>query len=121
MKIFSIEDYVARDNPTSDTYYRTEILGNEDSPTDIGGIFAILLPGGRVPYHTHVARESVFIAIDGEAIQIVENEEIPIKAGDIMYIPADEKHGLVNRSEKPFRYLEYWTHPPVSADFWEVK
>jgi quercetin dioxygenase-like cupin family protein len=121
MKIFNIGNYISLDNPTSDKYYRSEILNNNDGINDIGGIWAILSPGGLVPYHTHVARESIFIAIDGEAIQIVEGEEFPIIEGDIMYIPSDEKHGLVNRKEKPFRYIEFWTHPPASADFWVIK
>ena len=37
-----------------------------------------------------------------------------------MFIPSGEKHGLVNKSNTPFRYLEFWTHPPALADFVET-
>ncbi|MGD9228499.1 MAG: cupin domain-containing protein [Desulfobacterales bacterium] len=83
-------------------------------------MFGLLPPGNQVPYHYHVRRESVIIAISGEAIEIVEGQEYPFKSGSVCHIAAGEKHTTVNRSDKDFRYLEFFTCPPVSADFVEV-
>jgi quercetin dioxygenase-like cupin family protein len=80
-----------------------------------------LVAGSQVPYHYHKNRESIIIVISGEAIEVVEGKEIPIKAGDVLFIPAGEKHSIINRSNQDFRYLEFFTCPPLSADFVEVK
>ena len=95
-----------------------EELGWELPVTCLG---RLLPAGNQVPYHYHVKRESVIIAISGEAIEIVEGKEYPFKAGSVCYIAAGEKHTTVNRSDRDFRYLEFFTCPPVSADFIEVK
>lgn len=121
MKIFKVEEYINMENPNPDMPYRPEILTDEHKAQGLGGMFGLLAPGNRVPYHYHSNRESIIIVISGEAIEVIEGEEIPIKAGDVLYIPAGEKHATLNRSDKDFRYLEFFTYPPVSADFVEVK
>jgi len=108
-------------NPTSEKLYRPNILTAEDKAKDMGGMFGLLEPGSRVPYHYHKTRESVLIVISGEGVEIVEGEEFPVKAGDILFIPAGEKHAIINRSEEDLRYLEFFTCPPVGSDFVEVK
>ena len=65
--------------------------------------------------------EMLDATLSREATEIVEDQEIAVKAGDVLYIPAGEKHAIVNRSAGEFRYIEFFTHPPVKADFVEVK
>ena len=72
-------------------------------------------------YHFHEKRDSVIIAISGEASETVEGKEFPVKANDVLFIPAGEKHGMINRTDKDFRFLEFFTCPPVEADFIEVE
>ena len=121
MKIFKVEDYINMKNPNPGTPYRPEILTEPHNAKALGGMFGLLEPGNQVPYHYHNNRESIIIVICGEAIEVLEGEEIPIKAGDVLFIPAGEKHATLNRSDKDFRYLEFFTCPPVTADFVEVK
>ena len=121
MKLFKTDDYIKMENPTPGVSFRPEILTHEHNAKQLGGMFGLLIPGSQVPYHYHRHRESIIVIISGEATEIVEGNEIPIKAGDILFIPAGEKHTTVNRSTKDFRYLEFFTSPPVSADFVEVK
>jgi len=120
MKVFRIDNYINMENPNPKEIYRPEILTDEHGAKDLGGIFGLLAPGSQVPYHYHENRESIIIAISGEATEIVEGEEVPIKAGYVLYIPAGEKHMVMNRSDKDFRFLEFFTCPPVMADFVEV-
>lgn len=121
MKIFKSEEYINLENPSPGKPYRPEVLTVEDRAKDLGGMFGLLPPGSQVPYHYHNKRESVIVAISGVAVEVVEDEEIPFTAGDIIYLSPGEKHMTVNRSENEFRYLEFFTCPPVTADFVEVK
>jgi quercetin dioxygenase-like cupin family protein len=121
MKVFKTDDYIKLENPNPGKPYRPEILTTEHGAKNIGGMLGLLVPGSQVPYHYHNNRESIIIAISGEATEVIEGKEIPIKAGDVLFIPAGEKHTTINRSNQDFRYLEFFTCPPLSADFVEVK
>ena len=121
MKLFKTEEYIRMENPTPGVPYRPEILTNKHGAKELGGMFGLLVPGSQVPYHYHNKRESVIFAISGEAVEVIEGEEFPLKAGWVIHIPAGEKHTTINRSDKDFRYLEFFTCPPVTADFVEVK
>ncbi len=48
-------------------------------------------------------------------------KEYPIKAGDVIFIPPKVKHGIINRFDKDFRFLEFFTYPPAGADFVQVE
>jgi len=120
LKRFRIEDYRNRENPIPGKPYRPEILSLEDQAKELGGMFGLLPSGKQVPYHYHRNRESILVIIGGEGIEVVEGKEIPIREGDILFIPAGEKHMILNRSDKDLRYLEFFTWPPVTADFVEV-
>ena len=121
MEIFRIEEFIKTENPNPGTRFRIEFLAGEQKAENLGAIFGLLPAGSQAPYHFHNKRESIIIPISGEATEIVEGKEIPIKANDILYIPAREKHTTVNRTDKDFLYLEFHTYPPVEADFIEVK
>ncbi|MFC1943020.1 cupin domain-containing protein [Chloroflexota bacterium] len=121
MEIFRIDEFIKTDNPNPGTRFKIEFLEDKEKIENLGGLFGLLPPGVQTPYHFHNKRESIIIPIRGEATEIVEGEEIPIKANDILYIPAGEKHATVNRTDKDFLYLEFHTYPPVGADFIEVE
>ena len=121
MEIFRTEEFISIENPSPGTNFRREIVAGEQKAKDLGGISVIIPPGNQVPYHYHARRESIIIIISGKATQVVEGKEFPIKAGDVLYIPAGEKHMTVNRTDKDLRTLEFFTRPPVMADFVEVK
>ena len=121
MEIFKIEEFIKAENPDPSKRFSIEYLRGGRNVKDLGGLFGLLPPGVGAPYHFHNKRESVIIPISGEAIEIVEGKEFPIKVNDVLYIPPGEKHTTVNRSDKDFLYLEFHTNPPVEADFVEVK
>lgn len=123
MKRFITKEYVETKNPDPGKFYRTQLLSAEDRAKLLGGIFAIVVPGSDVPYHYHRVRESLIIVISGKGIEIVEGKEIPIKAGDILYIPANEKHCLLNRADadEDLRYVEFFTQTTEGGDFIEVE
>lgn len=121
MKLFTTQEYLEIENPCPGESYRPEILTDADNAKELGGMFGLLSPGNQVPYHYHQNRESVIVVISGEAIEVIEGEEMVIKKGDIIFIPSGQKHMTINRSDQDFRYLEFFTRPPLSADFIAVK
>ena len=121
MKIFKTDAFNKKENPTPGELYRKEILTNEHSAINLGGIFGLFPSGSQGAYHYHRERESLVVVISGEAVEVVEGKDNPIKAGDVIYIPAGEKHKIVNNSDMDFRFLEFYTCPPLSADKVELE
>jgi len=120
MKIFKSEECIKMANPTPGAPYRPEILIKEHQAKNLGGMFGLLVASSQVPYHYHNHRESIIMVFSGEATEVIEGQEMKIKAGDVLFIPAGEKHTTINRSNQDFRYLEFFTCPPLTADFVEV-
>ena len=69
-------------------------------------------PGKRsCPYHFHHAQEELFIVIEGEGSLRVAGEMLPVRAGDVVFIPAGPEypHQLINTSGQPMKYLSVST------------
>ena len=121
MKIIKVEDLCKIVNPTPDQPHRPEIKLDGDGFKNLGGMFGLLVPKSQVPYHYHKNRESILIPLSGEAVEIIEGKETVVRPGDILLIPAGEKHTTVNRSaDREFRFVEFFTCAPLSADFVKV-
>jgi len=123
-KLFKTGDIMKMTSPTPAELYRAEVLTDKDGAKNLGGIFGIMppaAPGAKPAYHYHKDRESIIMVISGEATEMLEGEAIPLKAGDLIFILPMVKHTIMNNSGKDFRYIEFFTHPPVTADFVLVK
>ncbi|MBO9689596.1 cupin domain-containing protein [Roseateles chitosanitabidus] len=78
----------------------------------LGASYDVIEPGKRAcPYHLHHAQEEMFIVLEGRGTLRVAGEMLPIKAGDVMFLPAgpDYPHQLINDSDAPLRYLSIST------------
>lgn len=118
MKLYRSSKYIDNENPTPDQRFRTEVLTESDHAKRLAGIFVILPAGEQVPYHYHETRESLIYIVSGEGVEKVESEAFPVKAGDVLFIPANERHTLMNSSNQDLRYLEFYS--PIERDFIEV-
>ena len=118
MKRYRSSEYIEKENPSPGQRFRDEVLTESDLAKRLAGIFVILPAGEQVPYHYHAARESLVYILSGEGIEKVENETFAVKAGDVLFIPANEKHTIINTSDKDIRYLEFYS--PIERDFIEV-
>ena len=79
----------------------------------LGASFDILAPGKRgCPYHLHHAQEEIFVVIEGEGTLRVAGEMLPIRAGDVAFIPPGPEypHQIINTSEAPLKYLSFSTN-----------
>jgi quercetin dioxygenase-like cupin family protein len=120
MKLFRAEDFIHVKNPKPGQRFTKDILPREGESNQLAGVFGLLEPKTQVPYHYHKQRHSVIIVIGGEATEIVDGKEIPIKTQDVLYIPPGEKHMMLNKTDTAFRYLEFFTNV-APDDFVEVK
>jgi len=87
-------------------------LGTGTAASKLGASFDIVPPGMRsCPYHFHHAQEEMFIVIEGEGTVRVAGENLPIRAGDVVFVPPgpDYPHQIINTSQAPLKYLSIST------------
>ncbi|RZU00955.1 cupin domain-containing protein [Rivibacter subsaxonicus] len=96
--------------PLYDTRYAQ--LSEGTAARKLGAGIDILAPGMRVcPYHLHHAQEEMFVVLEGEGTLRVAGELVPIRAGDVIFIPPGPEypHQIVNSSAAPLKYLSIST------------
>ncbi len=78
----------------------------------LGASVDIVAPGMRsCPYHAHHAQEEMFIVLEGEGTLRVAGEMLPVRQGDVVFIPPGPEypHQLINTSTAPLKYLSVST------------
>lgn len=69
-----------------------------------------VLPGKRISYQQHKRRHEHWLAISGEGFAVINDERIPIKAGESVQIDIGDKHRIDNREGKePLVLIEITT------------
>lgn len=61
-------------------------------------------PGGHTPRHSHDYEHEVLV-LGGAGEVLLEGEYRPLKAGDVVLVPADEEHQFRVRGEEPLRFI----------------
>ena len=78
----------------------------------LGASVDTVAPGKRsCPYHCHHAEEEMFIVIEGAGTLRVAGEMLPLRAGDVVFIPPGPEypHQIINTSDAPLKYLSIST------------
>lgn len=78
----------------------------------LGASVDTLAPGMRgCPYHLHHAQEEMFIILGGNGTLRVAGELLPIREGDVIFIPPGPEypHQIINSSDAPLHYLSVST------------
>ena len=78
----------------------------------LGASIDIVAPGMRsCPYHFHHAEEEMFIILEGHGTLRVAGEMLPLRTGDIAFIPPGPEypHQIINTSDAPLKYLSIST------------
>lgn len=87
----------------------------------LGASIDNLPPGKRgCPYHFHHAQEEMFVVLAGEGTLRVAGEMVPIRAGDVIFIPPGPEypHQIINTSEGILTYLSVSTQEqPELAEY----
>lgn len=87
-------------------------LGTGTAARKLGASIDTVAPGKRsCPYHFHHAQEEMFVVLEGTGTLRVAGEMVPIRAGDVIFIPPGPEypHQIVNTSGAPLKYLSVST------------
>ncbi|MEO8849035.1 MAG: cupin domain-containing protein [Casimicrobiaceae bacterium] len=87
-------------------------LADGTAAQNLGASIDTVAPGKRsCPYHFHHGEEEMFIIIAGSGTLRVAGEMLPLRAGDIAFIPPGPRypHQIINTSLSPLTYLSIST------------
>jgi len=63
-------------------------------------------PKGRLSYQYHYKRSEVWTMVKGEAIVTLDGKRIPLNAGEVIEIPREAKHRIMNIGEETLIFVE---------------
>ena len=122
-KVINTRDFVTSANPNPGERVRVGILTEKDQAKNLNGIFGSLPPassGVQLAYHYHENRESIIQILSGDATEMIEGKPILLEPGDVIFIPPNVKHTLVNNSStQELKYMEFFS--PIAPDSVQVK
>jgi quercetin dioxygenase-like cupin family protein len=105
MKIFHYQDVEAKDAEKGASKLRVRwLITKEMGAKNFAMRLFEMEPGGHSPFHSHPWEHEVFI-LEGEGLVVGEQEERKFKAGDVIFIPPNEKHQFKNNDEKIVKFL----------------
>lgn len=87
-------------------------LATDTAAQKLGASVDIVAPGKMsCPYHFHYAQEEMFVVLEGEGTLRVAGERLPVRAGDVVFIPPGPAypHQFINTSDAPLKYLSIST------------
>jgi quercetin dioxygenase-like cupin family protein len=79
------------------------MAGREDGVPNFAMRHFQVEPNGHAPHHSHDYEHEVYV-VEGGGTVLLEGKEHPIKAGDVVYVPADEEHQF-RAGDKGMRFL----------------
>jgi mannose-6-phosphate isomerase-like protein (cupin superfamily) len=62
-------------------------------------------PGGSSAVVSYPAEEQMYYVLEGSGTLLYDNEKVPVKQDDFMYLPVNVKHGIANSSSAPVRVI----------------
>lgn len=86
-----------------DARVRWLITEKDGAPTFAMRLYEVA-PGGHTPHHAHGFEHEVFV-VEGTGTVVGPDRERPFKAGDAIFIPADEMHQFRNTSAGVCKFL----------------
>ena len=70
-----------------------------ESPRVLVGLNAFE-PGQEHALHAHAGQDKVYQVIEGEGLFLLEGQELPMTAGDLLVAPEGVAHGVRNNSAR---------------------
>jgi quercetin dioxygenase-like cupin family protein len=105
MRIFHYQDVEAKDAEEDSSKLRVRwLITKEIGAENFAMRMFEMDAGGNSPFHSHPWEHEVFI-LEGEGLAVGEGEERNFRAGDVLFIPSNEKHQLKNNGEKTVKFL----------------
>jgi uncharacterized cupin superfamily protein len=96
----------------------TVLLSDAGGLTGFGAFTETLWPGARSSLrHWHEAEDEFLLMLEGEAVLVEDTGEVVLRPGDACTFRAGHPvgHQIVNRSDRPCRYLVAGTRAPADT------
>ena len=97
-------DDVARDPVTAGTGTTRQVLIGPDEGPNFALRRFIMEPGGGMPAHTNTVEHEQYV-LRGRATIGIGDEEIQVRAGNVVFIPAGTPHWYRAEGDEPFEFL----------------
>jgi quercetin dioxygenase-like cupin family protein len=92
-------------NPVKDVYVRWLIDEEHDGAKNFAMRRFEIKPETEVPLHNHAQDHEIYILEGSGKFYNDSGTEEFVEKGDIVYIPPNEKHGIVNLGKRDFIFL----------------
>ena len=79
----------------------------KDMPAPFDHAWGYLDKPGEMERHRH-PKEEVYFFFKGEGFVFVDGEEIPVQPGDVVRIPSDALHTVINWQNKELLWAALW-------------
>ena len=79
----------------------------KDMPAPFDHAWGYLDKAGEMERHRH-PKEEVYFFFKGTGFVFVDGEEIPVQPGDVVRIPCDTLHTVINRSDEELLWAALW-------------
>ncbi|MBN1122282.1 MAG: cupin domain-containing protein [Anaerolineae bacterium] len=99
---------IAVDTSHSGTVKRKALLRGADTGPDSNILSmneAYLDPGREVEEHQHQDAEEIFFILGGRGTMLVDDEPVPLAAGNLLLIEPGERHLLRNNGADPLTFV----------------
>ncbi len=97
------EEVVTKANSKKTTIRR--LITIEDGKTNFSTRRFEIQPGGQIGLHNHPADHHFYI-LQGESYFIdKDGNKTLTKAGDVIYMPSNEMHGIINEGNRVFVFI----------------
>jgi len=80
------------------------MVGRDDGAPNFAMRQVRVEAGGHTPRHQHDYEHEVLV-LDGQGTVLLEGAEQPIRAGDVILVPADEEHQFKAKGDAPLRFV----------------
>jgi mannose-6-phosphate isomerase-like protein (cupin superfamily) len=92
----------------NDAFRRTVVTGEHSQV-----VVMAIQPGDDIGEETHDG-DQILLFVEGEGRAILEGQSEPIRAGDLVFVPAGTLHNFVNAGPEPLRLVTVYApreHP----------
>ena len=83
-----------------------------ESPRLLVGLNAFE-PGQSHALHAHAGQDKVYHVIEGEGVFLLESQQLPMRAGDLLVAPEGVPHGIQNTSRERLIVLAILAPSPL--------
>ncbi len=81
------------------------LITKDDGPTRFATRRFEIKPGGQVGLHGHPEDHHVFVLNGTAQFFDAQNNKIEVNEGDVVYIPPNESHAIINNGSESFIFI----------------